>query len=456
MADSRNMLSSKKQKICLPSRSSQKQKRDEDSDDTEMKHNKTRAQDNTLLVDQAKSTNAERLVISGAPNLGYFPRDILEEILDLLPKKSIERFRSVSKSLFSLLGIKFNIPKLLYYPCKTNFLPPNYGINSSDDRGLFIGVVLSDYRGDAKNKGYMVPELLKNYMAPERSGPLRFYFSIGSCSGLVCMEASYHYRNWETIVWNPFTGVCRKLPHRKHYAFAFGYGFGYDSSSDDYKVFAVTVLGSPTGDGEDEKIVQLFSLKTGGSWRILKNTDRDQYLQYIQWCRGMGLFVNGALHWRPQDSHWGEKSKITAFDLGKEKFCSVPSPPNLISPGCGESYSLGVVGDYLCFLHSHSYTNTIWVMKEYGNEASWVPFISYTGNHLEYVCDFVPRSFKDGRYMMLQFGDESIDVLKWNNNLQESDEAKKYSKKIKSYRVTGYYCLPYTQTLTSPYASYKA
>ncbi|KAJ4823068.1 hypothetical protein Tsubulata_045885 [Turnera subulata] len=118
MDDSGNMLSS---------RSSKKQKRDEGSDDTamEMKHNKARApDDNRLLVDQAKSTNTEQPVIStnmAASNHSYLLlTDILEEILDSLPFKSIERFRSVSKSLFSLLAIKFNVPRLLHYPCITN------------------------------------------------------------------------------------------------------------------------------------------------------------------------------------------------------------------------------------------------------------------------------------------------------------------------------------------------
>ncbi|KAJ4836160.1 hypothetical protein Tsubulata_043607 [Turnera subulata] len=468
-------------------RSSKKQKREENSDDIamEMKHNKTRAPDNRLHVDQSKPTDMEQLVISAnvaAPNRSYLPPDIVEEILDLLPFKSIERFRSVSKSLFSLLAVKFNIPRLLYYPNVkefsllnysfkpfddqgepphhpdlTRFSPLNYGIKSSDDRSLFTAVVLSDYSGDAKNRGYMAPEL---------AGPLRFYCFVGSCNGLLCLNVSNHCgAKWETIVWNPFTGICRKLPHKNHYA----YGFGYGSASDDYKVFAAT---PPHRDPQCAK-VEIFSLKTG-AWKTLENRDWE-YLQQIQWYGGMGLFLNGALHWRTWESSWGEKGEIIAiaFDLGKEKFHNVPGPPNQISRGQGTS-SLGVVGEYLCVCFSQwdkGQTNSIWVMKEYCNEASWVPFISYTSSsgydmvdncliyvlliqRLTYVCDFIPRAFKDGRYMMLQFAQGEIHVLKWNSNLDESDhEAKKYSKKIKFYRVLGDAAQPYTQTLTSPYAS---
>ncbi|KAJ4824438.1 hypothetical protein Tsubulata_039803 [Turnera subulata] len=144
-----------------------------------------------------------RLVIStnvAAPNRCYLPPDIVEEILDLLPFTSIERFRSVSKSLFTLLAT----PKLLYYPNTTIFSPSNYGCKSSDDHGLFTGVILSDYSGDVRNQGYMAPEL---------SGPRRYYFKVGSCNGLVCLRATTNnYGKWETFVRNPLISVCRKLP----------------------------------------------------------------------------------------------------------------------------------------------------------------------------------------------------------------------------------------------------
>ncbi|KAJ4828478.1 hypothetical protein Tsubulata_047979 [Turnera subulata] len=221
------------------------------------KYNKARAPKNRLLVDQAKSTNTEQPVIStnmAASNHSYLlPTDILEEILDLLPAKSIERFRSVSKSLLSLLAIKFNVPKLLYYPCITN--SSKYGMKSSDDKGLFTGVVLSDYSvGEVKNQGYMAPELFSGVVLSDQ----RVYFFVGSCNGLVCFDVINHCRKLETFVWNPFTCICRRLPHRNIYAC----GFGFDSASNDYKVFAATdpLLDPRPGDCK----VEIFSLKTGG------------------------------------------------------------------------------------------------------------------------------------------------------------------------------------------------
>ncbi|KAJ4834609.1 hypothetical protein Tsubulata_047642 [Turnera subulata] len=102
------------------------------------------------------------------------------------------------------------------------------------------------------------------------------------------------------------------------------------------------------------------------------------------------------------------------------------------------------------------------VMKEYCNEASWVHYVSYTPyngvfNDAIYLSNSIPRSAKDGRYIILQYSSGCIDVLKWiNNNPDEgSDEAdEQYSNKIKFYdRDESLTAIPYTEALTSPYAS---
>ncbi|KAJ4850632.1 hypothetical protein Tsubulata_020099, partial [Turnera subulata] len=214
----------------------------------------------------------------------------------------------------------------------TKFSPSNYGIKSSDELRFFTTVVLSQYSGDVKNRKYMAPDQL--------SGQERFYNFVRSCNGLVCLRfTSTHYSKWETFFWNPYTGICRKLPHRNYFA----YGCWYDSASDDYKVFAVThpLPDSRPRDGE----VEIFFLKAG-SWKILKISDR-KYLQRILWKGGMGLFLNGALHWRRRESSRGGKGEIIAFDLGKEKCYYVPSPPNQISAGIEPYYSLGGQKHYL-------------------------------------------------------------------------------------------------------------
>ncbi|KAJ4846014.1 hypothetical protein Tsubulata_019565 [Turnera subulata] len=108
------------------------------------------------------------------------------------------------------------------------------------------------------------------------AGLERLYYSfVGSCNGLVCVDVSDRYEadKWETIVWNPFTCICRKLPLRNYYAYGYFYGFGYDSASDDYKVFAVTDIDPGNGDCEFENI----PLKSG-SWKEVENDDLETIL----------------------------------------------------------------------------------------------------------------------------------------------------------------------------------
>ncbi|KAJ4825242.1 hypothetical protein Tsubulata_029946 [Turnera subulata] len=380
-----------------------------------------------------------------AINSSCLPPEIEEEILALLPFKSIHRFKSLSKSWFSLLTIKLKVPKLLC--CRRKAKSSNPNTISSDDQVVFDAVVLPDYGCDVKNTVYMSPELSLELSL--LSGSFWFAF-VGSCNGLVCLQC---LNKLEIFVLNPSTSICRKLPRAPlsleiwHY---YAYGFGYDSASDDYKVFLAGKYGAN---------VEIFSLKTG-SWRKVENHDR-RIFQNSQCLGSMGLLLNGALHWGPGKSTWGENVKIIAFDLDKEKFYHVPSPPSQSPLSNRANYSLGVVGEYLLCLFKNWERNIVWVMKEYCNEASWVPFISYTsskdGKHhsLTYVCDFIPRSFKDGRYMLLQFSQEHIHhvLIRWNNILEESDEAEKYSKKVEISKYLRATAIAYTETLSSPYAS---
>ncbi|KAJ4835375.1 hypothetical protein Tsubulata_021312 [Turnera subulata] len=372
------------------------------------------------------------------------PSGIVEKILALLPDKTIHRFRLLSKSCSSLLvSVNFhkfrlkstppeiNVPKLLCPPDQEN-----------------DGFVISDYRDGAKTPTKVCYPTPPHELSAARSYPSR----IGSCNGLVCLVFK---REREIVVWNPFTGTYRKLPDISCGDWFYTYGFGYDSASDDYKVFIATGP-SPFPNRRDGVRIDIFSLKTGSCHQV-ENPDFTTYLQCIgPGC--MGLFLNGALHWESSRGYGfsGDK-KILAFDLSEEKFYEVPKPTPV------EDYRyqrLGVVGEYLCMCFSSPRIwdkNIVWVMKEYCNEASWVHFISYSSieddddavNSVDYASDLVQR---DGGYMILQFSEGYVDVLKWIKNREENDTSEEYFKNIKFYRHSGA-ATSYTEALTSPYAS---
>ncbi|KAJ4843577.1 hypothetical protein Tsubulata_046987 [Turnera subulata] len=267
----------------------------------------------------------------------------------------------------------------------------------------------------------------------------------------VCLVYAKH----NIVVWNPCTGTYRQLPDISLSRRKCTYSFGYDSAYDDYKVLLVTL---PVRRGDGGRL-DIFSLKTG-SWKKVEDLD-DTYLKYIQPLQ-CGLFLNGALHWETWHNGCIEGGKIFAFDLSMEKFYDVAKS----APGFGRygHCSLGVVGEYLCiFVFSCGLGElrkyAVWVMKEYCNEASWVQFITYcsfnndiAASYVEYVRNFVPQSVKDGGYMILQYPEENVDVLMWNNNLDESDNrGEEYFKNIQYYGRVGD-TTPYTEALSSPYA----
>ncbi|KAJ4826169.1 hypothetical protein Tsubulata_023043 [Turnera subulata] len=141
----------------------------------------------------------------GAANLRLLP-EIVEEILALLPQQSIHRFRSVSKSWsYLLVSVEFHKLRSRSSPPEINVqkLLHHYDYKYNPDRSYFYGNESLDFR-----------------------------------------KGQRHSRSIRDIaVWNPFTGVYRKLPQPEYTSgpdyygpfVALAYGFGHDSVGDDYK-----------------------------------------------------------------------------------------------------------------------------------------------------------------------------------------------------------------------------
>ncbi|KAJ4846467.1 hypothetical protein Tsubulata_006880 [Turnera subulata] len=361
------------------------------------------------------------------------PSEIVEAILALLPDDSIHRFRSVSKSWSSLLvseafqKLRFksappelNVQKLLHKPLDYDD-DDDYEDDDDDYEDDDYGMPLEscDYRGDEET--------------PTESPP-----------GNVCRDI---------FVWNPFTGVCRKLPEpegvSRGHDFWHAYGFGYDSVADDYKVFlAVRFWYEPR---PRAPVVRIFSLKKG-SWKSVENPNG-----HLRGFRegDRGVFLNEALHWRKEYD-----AKITAFDLVEEKFGDVPAPSHP-QEVLLEHNGIGIVGEYLCmsWIPTPSDDRIVWVMKEYLNKESWVPFIDYGPSwrdqcSVRYHCNFIADSVEDeehgGCLMFYLHGrGPSTRILKWDKSLEKSD--RDGVVRVKSYEHLA--SIPYREALISPYPS---
>lgn len=207
------------------------------------------------------------------------------------------------------------------------------------------------------------------------AGEERRFRIVGSCNGLVCLALSDCR---DLNLWNPSTGDCSKLPEPPTpTGDSYTPGFGYDSSSDDYKVVLVTYYSESEKDSQGEElwwstyqIVAIYSLKRN-SWRIFKEFNLAIH-DFHRWDHEYfpeSICLNGAIHWRSRTNSCG--NTITAFDVSKEIFYLVPNPPYFM--GFSDN-ALGVLGGCLCLVHGSEHEGSpseLWVMKEYGVEASW-------------------------------------------------------------------------------------
>ncbi|KAJ4847205.1 hypothetical protein Tsubulata_019331 [Turnera subulata] len=347
------------------------------------------------------------------------PSVIVEEILAMLPVKSIHRFRQVSKSWSSFL-VSSEFQKLR----TNNSTPPETDLEK----------ILQCF---AVNDGHVIESLACPDGGEE---PVRLCF--------------------------PTDKIC-------------ACGFGYDSEADDYKVFIAT---KPALDGAMAKIfsflkmrkktkVEIFSLRTG-SWKEVETTGGNS-VEHIAEEHEVGLFSNGALHWEV----WtGGKIKIIAFDLAKEKFYDISVlalPRDLVGGEEGGDHpvlrlrcrSLVVLGEYLCMSFFGGNSDVVlwmvYIMEEYCNGGSWVEFIAYHHDgcvgRITFRRDFVPQAVKDGGYVILHFPGGVQHILRCDN-VEETDGYEGLinkemigNKEIKfwEYRET----IIYTEALTSPYAS---
>ncbi|KAJ4847206.1 hypothetical protein Tsubulata_019335 [Turnera subulata] len=391
------------------------------------------------------------------------PTVIVEEILAKLPNKSIHRFRQLSKSWSSFL-VSLEFQKLR----NNKSTPPETKLQkilqcSTVDDGHVIESL--GCLGDRE-------DLVRLQFPTDK-----FVRFLGSCNGLVCVAVGDNESGVEEIVvWNPFTGICRKLQDIDHDGRICACGFGYDSEADDYKVF---IASKPALDGAVAKIfsflkmknktrVDIFSLRTG-SWKEVEATGGN-YVEHIAEEHEVGLFLNGALHWEV----WaGRKTKIVGFDLAKEKFYDVSvlvlpqelvlhvEDPVLRRLRCKR---LGVVGEYLCMsFFGRSGDIVLWVvyvMEEYCNGGSWVEFFGYVPfgcvGSIYFMRDFIPQAVKYGGYMVLHFPGGVQHILKYDN-LEETDASVGLISKekfvIKQIKFSEYReSIAYTEAFTSPYA----
>ncbi|XP_071703154.1 F-box protein CPR1-like [Rutidosis leptorrhynchoides] len=291
------------------------------------------------------------------------PEDLIIDILSRVPTRSILRFKSVSKSWYSLFENPNFISKHIQNQSTISdqsFLT-KYPVSTIS--GPTVGLILCD----SSYKSIKIPIDI-NISNPASVS--------GSCNGLICL--SFLPLGWVILLWNPATMVFKDLPistidrpqhDRPTHVML---GFGFDDVVKDYKVLRIIHYGFMS------KQVEIFSLSTN-SWREI-NPGFDDFLTPMSACR---VFLNGNLHWPAFDSRGLDDARvIVCFDFHEEVFHYI-MPPKFEFTGCIKDARWKVVAmkellAVIGWLRVESMMLfEVWVMKEYGVVSSWTKYTSF-------------------------------------------------------------------------------
>ncbi|KAL5162733.1 F-box protein CPR1 [Glycine soja] len=297
--------------------------------------------------------------------------DLTIETLLRLPVRCLLRFKCVCKSWFSLIS-------------NPEFAKSHFDVAAAPTHQL-----LQRCHDFYKAKSIEIEALLLN------SDSAQVYFNIphphkygcrfnilGSCRGFILL--TNYYRN-DLFIWNPSTGLHRRIILSISMSHNYLCGIGYDSSTDDYMVVI----------GRLGKEFHYFSLRTN-SWSSSECTV-PYLLKHGSGFRNEGLFLNGALHWLVES--YDNLRIIIAFDVMERRYSVVPLPDNLAVVLESKTYHLKVVCGCLC-LYFMGYSSEMWVMKEYKVQLSWTKSYILSTKNFPLSYHFFPICFtKNGEIL---------------------------------------------------------
>ncbi|TKY59461.1 F-box protein CPR30 [Spatholobus suberectus] len=287
------------------------------------------------------------------------PDELIVQILWRLPVRSLLRFKCVCKSWFSLISDRqFVKSHIDLAAAPTHRLLVKFS-NRSQVNSVDIEAPLHD---DSSQVVFNIPLPLP---APKYGCKVCI---VGPCRGFVLLTNKYMVKIdacldfFDFVVWNPSTGVHKRINNVSMYAHLCG--IGYVSSTDDYVVVNVT-LRQPGGRFCTE--VHCFSLRTN-SWSHIE--DAVPYF-YLGSEFRHGLLLNGALHWLVESTD--TRHLIIAFDAMERRLSEIRLPHDLaIRLECSMSHLWLTEGRLCISFRGYGTTITeIWTMKEYRVQSSW-------------------------------------------------------------------------------------
>ncbi|KAG7577720.1 F-box domain [Arabidopsis thaliana x Arabidopsis arenosa] len=284
--------------------------------------------------------------------LPELPKDLVEEILCLVPATSLKRLRSTCKRWNRLFIDDKRFARKHTDKAAKQFLPlmltKNYRI---------CPINVNTPSLEVKNELSLLDPHCKNSAAQ---------FNIDRvfhCDGLLLCTSQKESR---FVVWNPLTGVTKwiELGDRYNEGMAFVLGYDNKSCNKSYKILSFNFC------NKDSEIYEFSS----DSWRVIDDIKPRHYLEYSRKC----VSLKGNTYWFGIDRRrrlWDPSMALLEFDFGTEKFGYVPLPRPCQVHGF-EASNLSVVRDekLSVLLEDGSTSKTeVWVTNKIGenNVVSW-------------------------------------------------------------------------------------
>jgi F-box interacting protein len=294
----------------------------------------------------------------------YLPDEVVVDILQRLPVKSLLRFRLICRSWNSLITTPAFIDSHL-----------NRSIENNDSNNLPHPLLIVRYCPENPNAEHY--KLFRDDEAFEECTELEFpiksrrinhFLLIGSENGLICFLEQERY-----ILWNPSIRKVVTLPkpcitRKTHGSCWLRQAFGFDPRTNDYKVVRIAYSAFA-----DKVMVEVYSFSTG-SWRITSNSVPSlDYVHDTYWLVPKAC-LKGSVHFA--GSTRGNKA-VFSFDLRDEVFREMILPDKIGDRRLEtDTCVFCVFRDSLALLcyyeHERKKYCSIWVMKEYGLVDSWV------------------------------------------------------------------------------------
>lgn len=286
----------------------------------------------------------------------YLPTELMIEVLQWLPVKSLIRFTSVCKSWCSVITEPFFVSSQL---------------SRAANRDI---VLLRRYDRHDKREHYSFLEVTENGVnsSSDLDFPFRSQFGyfriVGSCNGLVCVSDDLFASTLTPIIiWNPSVRNHVVLPMPTiHPATPHICVLGFGVTGHDAKVVRLVYhrkiddFGCRVGPQ-----VEIFSLRTG-SWRIVSGVDIRLHILEFLWSQ---VFLNGMVHWLAYEQIYNvrTRSSILTFEIEDEFFSEVILPPVLAGESVTNLFISLIVGSLGVIKYNREAGNEfadVWIRQE--------------------------------------------------------------------------------------------